>query len=434
MNRDDDELLRVELEALERAAPTAEPPDFRRRRWRSRMPALAGAVVLGLVAAVGVSSWLLWARPPEVGTASPSPTQTAPATPTGAEPTAEPTATATAEPTPEPTTPPDPTAAPRSGWAYATVLTVDRHVYAGLRNVVEARGRLYAIGRADERVTGIWVSDDGSTWMRTDVPAAPDPYVFLGWDLVDTGERLVVLAPGGYAAGSGYFTTMVYISEDGLTWRPATSTPGIEAAAQHALVQIGDRLLAVGHAVWTSDDGGETWLETLAPVEVGGRMQDAAARDDLVVAVGQAGSGDVSAGPMYAWLSTDAGATWRRTVVDQEAVGLSVAIDDDGTIVALGGRGERVLAWTSLDDGLTWTERDIGPCCARQVVATPTGFVIFSDASPEGTADVLTSTDGLTWLAAGRIDMEVSGASFGPRFGLVAAGGDTAGLGPHPFP
>jgi hypothetical protein len=92
--------------------------------------------------------------------------------------------------------------------------------------------------------------------------------------------------------------------------------------------------------------------------------QGSPAPDGIVVAVGEPDGSD-----NRAWTSTDNGATWTART-GPTAPALGVATDGAGNWVAVGlGDGFGNAAWTSNDNGATWTART-GPTGTAWAVAT----------------------------------------------------------------
>jgi hypothetical protein len=324
-----------------------------------------------------------------------------------------------------------PTTASPEGWRTMDISEVLGRPVPNANNtqfsgISEARNILFVTGRATLQQPGIWWSSDGVQWQSADVPRAPDPYGFTVQKVVDAGPRFVALADGGLAEGSGIFATAIYVSEDGRSWRSADSIPAVESGGHSSLIRSGDRLFAIGASVWVSVDAGLTWAEHLSAAELGGRAFDAEARDNVIVAVGQSGSGDTVERPGYAWVSTDFGGTWRRSLTDEGSVLYSAAITPDGNMVVARASNMR----TSSDGGTSWPIAEAPlVCCGSELVATPDGLVALVRVEAEP-SKMASSDDGTTWIQAGAVPVPVRDATWGPRFGLVAVGQVTIGFGP----
>ena len=414
------------------------------RTWRAPLFGAVAAVAVAAVALVVILNLTT------LRVAGPSPTPSVPAT-TAASPSTTPTELASASasasvesspspsPTAVPTATPEPTIVPRTGWS--TVFSVDEDE-ARIAGIAEARGRLFALGQTGSRQPAIWVSNDGTSWALAGLPAMSERYPGsdgpdgdLGGfvvDLQDAGDRLVAVAALGLASGSGLFGTMVYVSDDdGLTWAQVDATPGVVAAAIFDLARSGDRLIGVGTAAWASDDGGLTWTEVMGGADIGGTLYAVDARDDLVVAVGDAGNGDLTSPPAIALVSRDGGDTWQQTVLHPDRLARSVAVGASGRIVVGGYVNEGMVTWVSDDSARTWTaSAPFGSCCVGGMVATPTGYAAVSSMLFEG---VLLSVDGISWNTIA-IPADFNAVSWGPSFGLAVAARDEVLLGPVPAP
>lgn len=162
----------------------------------------------------------------------------------------------------------------------------------------------------------------------------------------------------------------------------------------------------------------------------------------IMADVVRAPAGYVSVGYVYpgwrpvAWTSGD-GEVWslHRLGATDYTFPVALAVDADGTIVAVGRMGQQPIAWTS-SDGATWTRHAI-PILGHDgvaermttVAAVPDGFIAGGSVGPETLgrhARFWHSTDGATWTpiaddAAAFDDAEVRAiVPFGS--GFVAVG------------
>ena len=354
-----------------------------------------------------------------------------------AQPTEPPSASPSA-----PTAPTAPTAEPRDMFAEFPVPGGDGVRISGL---AEVRGTLYAFGSVER--TGevgsqpaIWASRDGELWVAANVPPMRDRQDCVPdsgfddcslaggiWDLVGAGDRLIALAAGGLAEGSGAFTTTIYASVDGLTWVEVTETPGHEAGAHFSLALVDGRLIAGGHGVWSSDDGGATWRESTTVADLRGTIFDLAVSDGLLVAVGGAGTSDIIEPPAVAWVSADRGDSWDRREIGGSFAS-AVAVTEDNWL-ALGTDASGTTTWASTNGGESWTQTSIGDCCPSDLVATPTGFVVLVD---DGGV-LVARPDAAAWSPIDA-DFDFVTGTWTPQFGLVLATRTTVVLAPNPFP
>ena len=183
---------------------------------------------------------------------------------------------------------------------------------------------LVAVGAYDafDDKADIWTSADGRTWSRV-------PGEQLGPGVIND---VTTGGPGLVAVGNGKarrFQGAVWTSRDGLTWSRAPHDPVFDGASIAAIGAGGPGLVAVGNRnrAWFSSDG-LTWeLASVPPVPTdvypgdNGRtpqvyMTDVAAAGDRLVAVGWAMMNDNSE-QVVVWTSAD-GMTWTDVPLDPE--------------------------------------------------------------------------------------------------------------------
>ena len=421
-----DRSLSERLQAHEARVPGGAAPDLatvgagsaRGRRARGWALVAAGGAAAGLLLVLFLGGRL---QPPTgQATATPQPTSSA---------SGSAAPSASVAPSPTPSISPETSPPAREGWTRHQVTEADANT--SVFQVAEARGLLFALGQVSGLQPAIWTSANARDWIEADVPTPPAGLGLTVSDIVDAGDRLVALAAGGSAEGSGFFATMIYVSDDGSTWREAETTPG---HALFTIVRLGDRLVAMGRGVWISDDRGLTWAQAADGAEIGGTMSRASEHDGLIVAVGQAGQSDITELPFLVWTSSDAGETWHRSEVEASFSG--VTFGSDGRILMTGASSSEAsmsAIWTSFDGARSWSESPTQACCITGLISTPTGYVATFDKS-----FVLTSADGETWtqqaIDVGEITCCVVGRWL-PSFGLVlAVNGDSVVLGPNPYP
>ncbi len=229
---------------------------------------------------------------------------------------------------------------------------------------------------------GVWTSiNGGKTWIdrTSSAPALIQQWTSVASD--STGMNLVAVVNGFYdgpSAKPAEFSGDVWTSADGgATWVDQTASSPAHGQAWRSVASdaSGTKLVAVtaglgafgAGAIWTSADGGATWTNrTGADAAMGSQSWSSVASDatgqNLVAAGG--GSG--------VWASMDGGATWTdRTPADpkfQASFGdqvqgwSSVASDATGTkLIAAVDSGD---LWISTDGGVTWT--DTGPASSWQ--------------------------------------------------------------------
>lgn len=173
-------------------------------------------------------------------------------------------------------------------------------------------------------------------------------------------------------------------------------------------------LRPVGYAPVTSLE----W--TTHPFVLGARAMDMTALGDRLIATGSLN--DLPA----AWYSDDRGETWRPSNVEPArgdpngaltgmTHALSKVVERDGVLVALDAYSSaaaslssiaspdenvRTLAWTSHDNGATWTASAGIQGSAAVLTATPHGFAALGMDSTRGFVRAWTSTDSAAWIEA----------------------------------
>ncbi len=241
-----------------------------------------------------------------------------------------------------------------------------------------------------------------------------------------------------------------WTSNDGLGWRRSTvvirdqDNLRAEFLSMGIVSGHGDQLVALGHrmiasrdywetALWTSSDGGESWVEGPEGSFLG--TLDVVATDVGYVALGQGPDG------IPAVWTSQTGVEWQR-VADEFPFGdasVSAIAARDGQIVAVGARPDEAgpgpaMAWVS-SDGVQWEPIILsGPVAgsAFDVVATDTGFVaVGSQLGELAGAVAWLSTDGREWRTVvldrdGEILPTFAAASGGQ---FVAIGGRSLGRG-----
>jgi hypothetical protein len=414
-----DQRLVDRLRAHEARVPGADPPQpAQRARGSWSYVAMASAfAVIALVVAIVLPQALK---------------------PTAVEPSSSPSATAGPESpltsaSEMPTESPAPTIPPRTAWAFHRVIE-GNDPYTSMGGIVEIRGHLYALGVAGFEQPGIWVSNDGVRWHPTDIPLMQDGLVASVKDIIDLGDHLVALATGGYAEGSGPFVTMIYTSTDGESWQPVESTPGIDVGAHGALLQVGERLVAMGRDVWVSNDRGRSWSVSAKHDDLDGDIVSAAVRDGLIVAVGAKVASDLVEPPGLVWTSADGGDTWTRTELSSDSIPSTVTFGTDGQIIALTTSSAELVVWTSNDRAQTWNRKTMPTNGAvYDVTAVPGGYAATGISLSGDVGVVWTSADARSWTEQS-IPIVGIDIDWTPGYGVVVSGHTMSiGLAPQPF-
>ncbi len=366
-----------------------------------------------------------------------------------AAPTATPTApqspTESPAPTPIDSPTPAPSETPSVAWRPASVPQA-REVSSVTAVIGALDGRLVAIGFDGGFGSILWASEDGQHW--TDVT----PAEFAGYGLAGVVqlEDLIVAVGRGNTLDVDANLAAVYLSEDGLTWRPAStrffgqlidvistddglyavgglptgdsagvwhspdgdSWTQISADLEHAflwsIAEGGPGLVAVGWrrnpdpdlAVWTSADG-ESW--ELAPDPEG--FEDFEAHDVRALPDGtlvMAGSAfDGSGGRI--WTSTD-GVTWELADYDGGGGAARALVETPAGLVALGARDMSAVAWISTDGGRSWAQLgdEIPDAYLNNAYMTDGGVLHLLGGTQEGTLE--TGITGRAMIWTGTLD------------------------------
>jgi photosystem II stability/assembly factor-like uncharacterized protein len=256
-----------------------------------------------------------------------------------------------------------------SGPAHDHAWTAVASDSTGMKLVAVVDGSIDANPNPDLEVWDgdIWTSTDGGvTWTNRTASSGASRQAWFSVASDATGTRLVAATRGQGVLGAGAIWTS---SDGGETWVNRTA----KAAAQQSWNSVasdstGMKLVAVGYGIWTSTDAGVTWTDrTFRRLDTGWSSVASDASGQRLVAV--VNSGDI-------WSSTDGGATW----IDRTPSGaasqqdwFSVASDSTGTnLVAVDGlvAGIKGDIWSSTDGGLTWTDRTAtDPALSDQWVA-----------------------------------------------------------------
>jgi hypothetical protein len=235
-----------------------------------------------------------------------------------------------------------------------------------LASMAEVDGRLIAVGRdttdIERDLAMVWISDDGISWRRAE--GGPD---LEGAQLIE-----VVATDDGFLAIGGYprmDAAAVFTSSDGEVWTRAASVPAdaFDHAFMWSVADTGLGLVAVGWrrntdeqiqfdpAFWTSADGVE-WKLAATPDGAPGTQ----VRDVIPLAEGAVAVGDLvaSGGQSFAWTAGAAG-SW-ELVGDPD--GFDDALISDltairGGVVAVGSRESHGGMWISAD-GSSWSVVD----------------------------------------------------------------------------
>jgi len=227
-----------------------------------------------------------------------------------------------------------------------------------------------------------------------------------------TGSKLVVVVAGG-----GIWTS----ADGGSTWieRAPSGLAHIQQWTSVASDSSGENLVAVVNGyhdipgddpaafsgdVWTSTDSGATWIDQTVSSPSHGEEWKSVASDS-------SGTNLVAVSVNAIWTSTDAGVSWTKTATAagmERAGWQSVASNTTGTNLVAVGYGAGI--WASSDGGVTWTDRTpLDPKWQAAYGDQMEGWSsVASDATGSklvaavNTGDIWTSADGgVTWSDTG---------------------------------
>jgi hypothetical protein len=255
----------------------------------------------------------------------------------------------------------------------------------------------------------IWASADaGITWTNLTAGTQASGLQWASIASDATGVHLAALAwPSGFASGDQNAAIVWTSTDAGVTWTQSTVLPFTsQFVIAPSLVSdvTGTRLAVTAGDVWTSADSGVTWTDQTSGTAIAAQAWVSLASDatgDHLVAVML--NGDI-------WTSPDGGTTWTDQTQGTSASGLDwhgVASDATGThLVAVANTSitaEGCLysgdIWTSVDSGVTWTDRTKGTAASGQewssVASDATGVNLVAVAQSGG---IWRSSDsGATW-------------------------------------
>lgn len=265
-----------------------------------------------------------------------------------------------------------------------------------------------------------WLSPDGRTWERVDVPAMDDAFVINDFAAAADGT-LIAVGIGEPLAGAVVWTSF----DGGRSWQ----TTRIEDAGKvqlrrvvagpHGLVMLGSTGNTPARdgdtTLWWSPDG-RRWTRAEMPRDVFGDVSIgaiSATASGFVAVGGRWPAGEMSLTDALdrtrgaAWLSGD-GLSWVETDVP-EAPGLGGLVLGERTMLASGSRwNSTATSWWRSDDGRAWE-----PVVGRDDLGNPTeSWTVFgwrgsfyrlgsSWSSGGPVLELWTSEDGDAWRRIG---------------------------------
>lgn len=222
--------------------------------------------------------------------------------------------------------------------------------WTGLNGLVAGGPGFVAVGATRAGGATVWTSVDGLGWRRS---ATLGDATML--DVVVGGPGLVATG----ATGGPHSEGRVWTSRDGITWTAATGLPPGELStlAGQGRILVG---AGWGPTVWQSQDG-LSWTSAPDQTALRRRINDegiwaVVGTPGAFVGVGAAACPDALEPCAAAWTSAD-GLRWERTqlptasrvdpICPSCALVPTAAVEDRGTIVAVGTTGPAGQAWTS---------------------------------------------------------------------------------------
>lgn len=249
-----------------------------------------------------------------------------------------------------------------------------------------------AYRRSRDRLTSLVLatSDGGMTWRRsfrssaqlvTDVHAVNSSAAWL----VST-DMSGLLGLGALGSTSRLHHTL----DGGATW---TTTTLSAPAVPYAIAGSDDGLCAVGSGVFTSGDGGSTWLSQTSGAGYLFAAAQAVSTTD-VWAVDYVG-GVVHSSDGVHWEELSAPQRWSQTLND-----VSFSDPDHGWLVGSSAATEQALILHTADGGKTWAEQTsplTSELLAVDFVDAANGWAVTDRGLPTGQALQHTSDGGATW-------------------------------------
>jgi hypothetical protein len=364
---------------------------------RERWPPLAALGAAGLAAALAAILLLRpGAEPPQAGaTGSPHPSPVSPS--------ASRSPSATVSPRPSP--PQQPSPSPRQiielaslDWQEAVIPTT---AVTGVRNLAVGPGLGLAILVGPGERPVLWSTADGATWADIEVSSeafggtAPflirrfrDGYFALGWT----------------AGGRATDERRVWLSPDGLAWRPDIDPSGTLgrfsaglAATSPEVALVGGRSPTGETVMWRSADAIGWEAVDVADALAGAVIEGLEWDGETFYAFGGAG------GFGAIWQSAD-GRVW--TSIEGPGAFVSGLTPDPDGLVAFGSTRTAAevanVAWWSAD-GSRWERVEMPPLSGSaaavivDVLRTPAGLVAIWQLGPEGSFAAAQSANGRDW-------------------------------------
>ena len=242
-----------------------------------------------------------------------------------------------------------------------------------------------------------------SNWNWTEVSSAAD-WTARGYHTSVVYDNKIYIL-GGYDGGP-YLNDVWYSADGGYTWVEVAGSAEWSARRGHTSVVFDNKIFVMGglatpgNDVWYSSDGGVSWIEATGSAEwIKRRYFCSVVYNNKIIVLG--GLYNHVDGVLNAlddvWSSSDGGFTWMEVTPSAEwsARYQHSSVVFDNKIFVMGGYAASNLndVWSSSDGGLNWVQVN---------VYNNKIYVMGGSASGVSLNDVwYTSDGGLTWMEAG---------------------------------
>jgi hypothetical protein len=275
---------------------------------------------------------------------------------------------------------------------------------------------LVAVGaRGDDEQSVIWASPDETNWAVAYSPEEGGAAMDLAAVAAGSAGFVVV---GSYPtsiseSGDISSTGAVYISTDGVSWKPAHSELFVDQTLDGAAVSGSNYVVfSAEGAIFGSADGGVTWhpVDSTPGVAPHGPIV-AVTQDDSTIWALAADGRDLSTASrrLEVWRSLD-GLSWERTgtIEGAHADQAWIAHGPSGLSVVTAFYNRNPRLWDAFQsaDGVSWQRAPSSPADVTDLLGTYAGFVavghynLGAGCALDETDDVgvtWTSVDGLLW-------------------------------------
>jgi hypothetical protein len=245
--------------------------------------------------------------------------------------------------------------------------------------------------------------------------------------------------PTLYTAAGNAAVGVLKSTDGGVSWT-AYATNNSTAGAQNAYFAQdvyaldvdpydNQHIIAGFHAAGMSEstDGGQHWTTLQVPTDQGGSVYpffvktgNAATTRKTWLTIAQANNGVNGT-----WRTTDGGATWQKVSQVEHVHGTAQIFDAGGGVIYIGGTFAQGGIYRSTDYGATWTQvENAARGGTSTIIGTPTMLYSgYGYAGEVGFANLMTSTNGASWVNTTSFSSQPSGMTWGPkRFAITYDG------------